>query len=178
MTSLALLFSTYNEQIYGTYIHIKKTQRPKFYQVESILQAAGITNEDYALTTFADRIYVAQKVGFLPANVFLSKSSLNKYIDRLKHCAEVTAHPERDLLPMELDIGNITISLMLDNIPFDDGTLEYLAGVKPGYLKLLDRPIAQAEFILSNVYQTPIGTYKQIAHYRILQNVKRMESAI
>lgn len=87
---LSILFSSYNQQVYGKHIAVPKTMLPKFIQVERMLTHAEVELEDFALTTFTDRIWIAQKIGHLPANIFLSKQSIENYVKRIEQGCEVT----------------------------------------------------------------------------------------
>lgn len=90
MSTLVNIFMSFNQQVYGKRTGVPKKVLPKFEEVERMLTHADINLEDYALTTFTERIWIAQQVGHLPANVFISKQSLEHYVTRLEQGCEVT----------------------------------------------------------------------------------------
>lgn len=120
MSDLVYFFSTYNKQVYGKFIRVAKKNTARFEQVEEMLKKSGISPEDYALTTFADRADIGVKLGFLPANVFISENSLKNYVSRLEQGCEVTKKKEYST---ETDWLNIEMAY----------TSKYILNIKHGY---------------------------------------------
>lgn len=179
--SLSILFTKYNREIYGQRVRIKEKDQGKFEQVEQMLAASNIALEDYALTTFTARIHVAEKVGFLPANVFLSKQSLEHYVARLEQGCEVTKKKEYNIEEeyegMELDYGNCVINNILFGWNMDASQLEVQAGVMSGWTNNPHRTpalIAKCAAMLCIIKGAPKGSdYVQIGEYLLMRKLAK-----
>lgn len=179
--SLSILFTTYNHKIYGKRIGVKEKDEGRFELVEQMLRASNIEPEDYALTTFTARIQIAQKIGFLPANVFLSKGSLEHYIARLEQGCEVTTKKEynieEDYEGMELDYGNCLINNILFGWNMDAAQLEVQAGVMSGWGDNPNRTpqlIAKCAAMLCQIKGAPTGSsYRQIGEFLLQRKIEK-----
>lgn len=179
MTTLKNLFLDYNLKVYNKRNGIPKKAEKTFHKVEMMLTKADIGLDDYTLTTFVDRSWIAQKLGYLPWTVFISDKSLMRYIKRLEAGAEVTVNATKEPIKLlvELVVGEVIIGLMLQDIEPDDEIIEYLASVPPGYMGDCRRPIEEAAELLSRKYQTPLGYYTDIAN-SIRRNRDQLESKL
>lgn len=177
MTTLASFYLTYNRRVYGKMLRVPKKAEDRFHTVEMMLTKADVCLEDYTLTTFADRTWIGSQRGYLPWQVFVSLNSVNRYVKRLEQGAEVSRRkePVRDSLAMELVVGEVTIGITLQGMTATDDLVEHVAQVTPGWLADHRRPIAEAERILSDKYQTSVGSYLDIAqHIKIRRTRARL----
>lgn len=179
--SLSILFTNYNKQIYGKRIRVADKDQNKFHKIEKLLVECNIELEDYALTTFTARIHIARKIGFLPANVFLSKQSLEHYVTRLEAGCEVTKKKEysleTDYEGMELDYGNCIINNILFQWDMTPEQLEVQAGVMSGWSNNPHRTpglIAKCAAMLCQIKGAPTGSnYQQIGEFLLLRKLAK-----
>lgn len=179
MSTLVRIYQDVTEQVFGKRSHIPKKAEPSFQKIERILTRADVSLYDYTLTTFTDRIWICQQLGYLPWQTFVSLKSLERYVDRLESCAEVTLTKKEtnNRLNMELTIGEVIIALTLEGLDCDDEIVEQVASVTPGWMTDHRRPMLEALTLLQRKYQSSGNSYSEIAT-QIRSRREKLESRI
>lgn len=141
-----------------------------------MLTKAGIELEDYAITTFSDRVWIAQQVGHLPIHIFVSTQSLERYCERLKTGTEVSKkkrkeyNPAKDWLTIELDYGSVIIDGIMNEKNITMGGRLIGWETNPNRTQAI---IDEAQRMLATINQVNLGSYESMGQQLLERKRKR-----